>query len=88
LMIAAGGGGVLDHEKAADLITQLSPRAVIPMRFATATGDQALQDASAFTKQLGVDIPDPVEKLVVRPSDLAETMRLILLDPDSEPAKR
>lgn len=88
LMIAAGGGGVLDHEKAADLITQLSPKAVIPMRFATAIGDKDLDDASAFTRQLGVDIPDPLDKLVVRPSDLAETMRLIVLDPDSEPAKR
>lgn len=88
LMIAAGGGGVLDHEKAADLVTQLSPKAVIPMRFATAIGDKDLHDGSAFTRQLGVDIPDPIDKLVVRPSDLAETMRLILLDPDSEPAKR
>lgn len=88
LMIAAGGGGVLDHEKAVDLVTQLAPKAVIPMRFATAIGDKDLDDASAFTRQLGVDIPDHLEKLVVRPSDLAETMRLIVLDPDSEPAKR
>ncbi len=88
LMIAAGGGGVLAHEKAGDLVTQLSPKAVVPMRFATAIGDKNLDDASAFTKQLGVDIPEPIDKLVVRPSDLAETMRLIVLAPDSEPAKR
>jgi L-ascorbate metabolism protein UlaG (beta-lactamase superfamily) len=88
LMIAAGGGGVLGPEKAGDLVTQLSPKAVIPMRYATSIGDKTLDDASAFVRQLGVDIPEPVDKLVVRPSDLAETLRLIMFQPESEPARR
>jgi L-ascorbate metabolism protein UlaG (beta-lactamase superfamily) len=88
LMIAAGGGGVLGPEKAGDLVTQLSPKAVIPMRYATPIGDKTLDDASAFVKQLGVEIPEPIDKLVVRPSDLADTLRLIVFQPESEPARR
>ncbi len=88
LMIAAGGGGVLAQDKAVELVTQLSPKAVIPMRYATAIGDKTLDDASVFTKQLGVDIPEPVDKFVTRHSELSETLRLILFQPESEPAKR
>ncbi len=82
LMVAAGGGDVLDPAKAAELIGQLEPKVVIPMQYATPQGDAKLGTLETFCKELGVDVPKPEDKLVLRHSDLGETMRLVALKPD------
>ena len=51
-------------------------------------GDKKLSDLTQFCKSLGVDVPTPEEKLVLRHSDLGETVRVIALQPESEPAKK
>lgn len=88
LMVPVGGGNVLPFEKAVDVVTELSPKVLIPMRYATPIGDKNLGELQPFCKQLGVDIPEAEDKLVIRHSDLTESMRLVVLTPDSEPAKR
>lgn len=88
LMAPAGGGNVLPFEKVVEMITELTPKVVIPMRYATAIGDKELGELEPFCKQLGVEIPAAEEKLVIRHSDLTESMRLVILTPDSEPARR
>jgi L-ascorbate metabolism protein UlaG (beta-lactamase superfamily) len=88
LMAPVGGGTVLPVEKVVEMIAELTPKIVIPMRYATAIGDKDLGGLEPFCKQLGIDIPAPEDKLVIRHSDLAETMRLVILSPDSEPARR
>ncbi len=88
LLAPAGGGNVLPFEKVVEMITELTPKVLIPMRYATAIGDRNLGELEPFCKQLGVEIPEPEDKLVIRHSDLAESMRLVILTPDSEPARR
>ena len=92
LMIPAGGGPsggeVITPEVAAEIIGQLEPKVVIPMQFATPIGDKRHGTIDAFCKALGVDVPAPEEKAVVRSSDLTEAMKLIVLTPESEAAKR
>ena len=92
LMIPAGGGPsggeVITPEVAAEIIGQLEPKVVIPMQFATPIGDKQYGTIDAFCKALGVDVPAPEEKAVVRSSDLTEAMKLIVLTPESEAAKR
>lgn len=88
LMIPVGGGVVMSVEMAAEMIGQLEPKVVIPMQFATAIGDKALGGLEPFCKALGVQVPEAEEKLTLRSSDLSETMRLVVLKPDSEPAKK
>ena len=83
LLVAAGGGDVLDPAKAAELIGQLEPKVVIPMQYATPLGDAKLGSLETFCKELGVAVPTPEDKLVLRHSDLGETMRLVALTPDS-----
>lgn len=83
LLVPAGGGSVLDPERMASVVTDLTPKIVIPMRFRTTRGDKDLADADVFCKQLGTDRPAPEDKLVIRSSDLGETMRLVVLTPDS-----
>jgi L-ascorbate metabolism protein UlaG (beta-lactamase superfamily) len=88
LMAPAGGGNVLPFEKVVDVVTELTPKVLIPMRYATPIGDKDLGELQPFCKQLGVDIPEAADKLVIRHSELTESMRLVILTPDSEPAKR
>jgi L-ascorbate metabolism protein UlaG (beta-lactamase superfamily) len=88
LLVPAGGGPVIDPAKAAEVIAQIEPKIVVPMQYATPQGDRKLGDLPSFCKQLGVDVPQPEEKLILRHSDLSEAMRLVVLAPESEPARR
>lgn len=88
LLVPAGGGTVLSPEAAADLIAQIAPKIVIPMQYATPNGDRELGTVEAFAKRLGVDMPETLDKLVIRQSELPEAMRLVVLAPESDAAKR
>jgi L-ascorbate metabolism protein UlaG (beta-lactamase superfamily) len=88
LLVPAGGGSVLDPTLAAEVVSQLEPKIVIPMQYATEIGDKKLGGVDAFCKQLGIEMPAPEDKLVLRQSDLGEAMRLVILTPESEAAKR
>ncbi len=88
LMIPVGGGTVITTEAAAEMIGQLEQKVVLPMQYATEIGDKKLGGLEPFCKALGVPVPTPEEKLTLRSSDLTETMRLVTLIPESEPAKK
>lgn len=88
LLIPAGGGDVISPEQAAEVVTQLGPKIVIPMRFATEIGDAGLGSLETFAKALGIPLSAPEEKLTLRSSDVVEPMRLIVLKPEAEAAKR
>jgi L-ascorbate metabolism protein UlaG (beta-lactamase superfamily) len=88
LLVPAGGGDIISPEQAAEVISQLGPKVVIPMQYATEIGDRALGGLDRFCKTLGVPVPEPEEKFVLRQSDLTDTMRLVVLSPESEAAKR
>jgi L-ascorbate metabolism protein UlaG (beta-lactamase superfamily) len=88
LLVPAGGGAIVSPEQAAEIVGQLGPKVVIPMQFATETGDAKLGGLERFCKSLGVAVPAPEEKFVVKQSDLSEAMKVIVLAPESEPAKR
>lgn len=82
LMVPVGGGTTITAELAADLVSRLGPKAVIPMQYQTAVGDSDLASADAFTKLLGIAVPEPVEKLVLKSSDLTDTTQIFMLTPD------
>lgn len=79
----AGGGPLLSPAEVAEVVGNLSPKMVIPMKYRTANGDKNAEDVEGFCKQLGIAMPAPVEKLNVKPSDLTDQMQLVLLQPDS-----
>jgi L-ascorbate metabolism protein UlaG (beta-lactamase superfamily) len=88
LLVPAGGGDVIDPARAVEVIGQLEPKVVIPMQYATPKGDTRLGTVDAFGRLLGVELPAPEEKLVIRQSDLGEAMRLVVLEPESEAVRR
>ena len=88
LLVPVGGETGLTYEKAAQMATELSPKVVIPMRYATELGDTGLGSLTEFCRRLGVDMPAAEDKLVIKPGDLGETMSLRVLTPDSDPVRR
>jgi L-ascorbate metabolism protein UlaG (beta-lactamase superfamily) len=88
LLVPAGGGSVIEPVRAAEVVSQLEPKIVIPMQYATEIGDKNLGGVEAFCKQLGVEMPAAEDKLVLRQSDLGEAMRLVILTPESEATRR
>jgi L-ascorbate metabolism protein UlaG (beta-lactamase superfamily) len=79
ILLVPAGGKNLDPARAAEITSQLTPKVVIPMQYATKTGDRDLAGLEAFARNLGVDLPPAEEKLAVKSSDLGETMRLVVL---------
>lgn len=81
LLIPAGGGTALEPDAAAEVVAQIGPKLVIPMRYATAQGDRELKGVEPFCKALGLEVPTPEEKLTIRQSELGETVRVVTLLP-------
>lgn len=81
LLVPVGGGGALEPSVAAEVVTQIAPKLVIPMRYATSQGDRELKGVEPFCKELGVEVPAPEEKLTIRQSELGETIRVVPLQP-------
>lgn len=79
LLVAAGGD--LAPARVAEVVAQIEPKLVVPMQFRTAAGDRDRGDLDAFVKELGVEAPEPEEKLTVRPGELGETMQMAVLKP-------
>lgn len=88
LLAPAGGTARLTYDQAVELVTQLSPKLVVPMLYATPIGDSDLGSLADFVKKLGVEQHEALDKLTIRTSDLTETMQIAILNPDSEPVKR
>jgi L-ascorbate metabolism protein UlaG (beta-lactamase superfamily) len=79
ILLVPAGSKYLDPARAAEISSQLSPKIVIPMQYATEGGDRDLLKLEAFARNLGVDVPAPEEKLTVKSSDLGDTTRLVVL---------
>ena len=79
ILLVPAGSKHLDPARAAEITSQLAPKVVIPMQYATTGGDRDLTGLDVFARNLGVALPEPEEKLTVKSSDLGETMRLVVL---------
>lgn len=88
LLLPVGGATGLSQEQAAEVVSLLEPKVLIPMQYQTDFGDRNLQPLDQFTKLIGVEVPEPLDKYAPRQADLQETMEIVLLKPDSEPVKR
>lgn len=88
LLVPVGGGTGLSPEQAAEIVSVLEPKVLIPMQYQTPIGDQHLQPLESFVKLIGTELPEPVDKYVPRHAELDEAMDLVVLIPDSEAARR
>lgn len=82
LFVPAGGGPLLSPSEMAEVVGSLSPRMIIPMQYRAGNGDRSREEVESFCKQLGIEIPQPVEKFTLRASELTDQMQLVLLTPE------
>ena len=80
LFTPVGGHGALDAAGAAEVISLLQPRLVVPMRYRTEAAAVELDPLDPFIKQLGRTAPDPQARLSVTRSNLPENTQVAVLD--------
>jgi L-ascorbate metabolism protein UlaG (beta-lactamase superfamily) len=88
MLIPVGGGLVITADIAADLVTRLSPKLVIPMQYRTTKGDSDLGDVADFFRKLGIAQPEVQDKLMLKSGELSETTQYILLAPESDAVRK
>lgn len=80
LMVPVGGGAALDADKAAEVISQLEPRIVIPMHYHTPYVNLPLDPLSKFLKEMGVADQLPQESVRVTRSQLPDETQVVVLE--------
>lgn len=80
LMVPVGGGAALDADKAAEVISQLEPRIIIPMHYRTPYCLLPLDPLSKFLKEMGVAEPMPQESLRITKSQLPDEAQVVVLE--------
>lgn len=82
LLIPAGGSNEhLKAAEAAEIISLLEPKIVVPILYHTGRTTLKLASISTFLKEVGIPAPDPIESLKVAASTLPEETEIILLEP-------
>lgn len=79
LLAPVGGGGALDADKAAEVISQLEPRVVIPMHYHTPYVNLELDPLSKFLKEMGVTEQPAQESLRMTQGQLPQETQVVVL---------
>ncbi len=80
LLVPTGGGDVLGPAEAAEVVSSIEPRIVIPMHFKTET-EKSLQPVEKFAQAMGMSNGDKQSKVSITPKDLPnEETKLIILE--------
>ena len=81
LLLPVGGGGALSSGQAAEVVSLLEPRIVVPMHFQTdALQSVQLDPVERFLKEMGVSQIEAEGYLRVSASSLPEQTQVVLLD--------
>lgn len=82
LLVPIAGQHTLNATQAAEVISQIEPRIVIPMHYPPISPDAPIESGSPLTrfcKEMGVEVPEVQNKLVVTRSNLPVTRQVVLL---------
>ena len=80
LLVPVGGGSALDADKAAEVISLIEPRIVIPMHYKTPYVNLPLDPLSKFLKEMGAAEHASQESLRVTRSELPEETQVVILE--------
>jgi L-ascorbate metabolism protein UlaG (beta-lactamase superfamily) len=80
LLVPVGGGRLLDAQKAAEIVSLLDPRIVIPMMYKTDAAKEALQAVDLFIKEMGAEGKAAEQRLNINRSGLPHDTTLVLLN--------
>ncbi len=79
LLIPVGGGRALDYARAAETVSLLEPKLVIPMQYKTEASTGDLETADRFLREMGAEGKTPEARLSVTRRDIPGDTTVILL---------
>jgi L-ascorbate metabolism protein UlaG (beta-lactamase superfamily) len=80
LLIPVGGLHTIDTPEAAEVISLIEPRLVVPMHYKTPVETAKLQSVDKFLKEMGLAPMPPQPELKVTKSSLPEDTQVVILD--------
>lgn len=82
LLVPVGGGNALNAEQAVEVINQIEPRLIVPMHYATPAykpDGSPLDPVEKFCREMGVELTEPLPKVVITKSTLPTEPQVMLL---------
>jgi len=80
LLLPVGGVSTINAPKAAEVVRQLEPKAVIPMHYKTPALSWELEPVDRFLREIGAKQVNPLSKLSLTKSNLPASTQVFLLD--------
>jgi L-ascorbate metabolism protein UlaG (beta-lactamase superfamily) len=81
LLLPVGGHGTITTAQASQIVSQLEPGMIIPMRYSSDSNEIELDAAEAFCKEMGLESPTPQPRISVTKSGLPDEPTVTLLEP-------
>ena len=81
LLIAVGGGTTLNGQQAAEVVSLLEPRLVVPIHYATPHAKPHLDGVDRFCREMGVAVPDAQTRLAVTRTSVGDGTKVVVLEP-------
>ena len=80
LLVPVGGNSTIDGAKAAEVVSLLEARLVIPMHYLTPASKAKLDPPDRFLKEMGVTAVEPQPKLSISRSTIPHETQVMVLD--------
>jgi len=80
LLIPVGGHTTIGAATAAEVISELEPKVVVPMHYATEVSTAQLDPLDAFIKQMGISAPAPQPRLTLTRANLPIQTQVMVLE--------
>lgn len=80
LLVPVGGHNTIDASAAAEVVSILEPRVVIPMHYKTDKETASLEPLQKFLKEMGVASVEPMPKVALTRNSLPLEMQVTVLD--------
>ena len=81
LLVPVGGGDSLNAAQAAELVSMLEPKIVIPMHYQIPNLKVELEDVDRFLKEMGTAGPESLSSLKISSSRLPQETQVVVLQP-------
>jgi L-ascorbate metabolism protein UlaG (beta-lactamase superfamily) len=80
LLVPVGGGTTIDGAQAAEVVSLLDAKIVVPMHYKTDVTKDKLDSADRFLKEMQVKAAEPQQKLSINKSNIPGETQVIMLD--------
>lgn len=80
LLLPVGGHGSINASQAAAVVSQIEPKIILPMRYATEESGDGLETVDAFCREMGLESPAPQPRLTITKSGLPDEPTVTILE--------